>query len=78
MELFKTCVQNKWGTAFSCFSSLINHVELMLYYKKCDFKGIGKQMKYEYGYEIRMCVQYCTPNVMIQKICVQSKQKAGF
>ena len=27
------------------FSSLINIVGLMLYYKKCAFKAIGKQMK---------------------------------
>ena len=34
MELFKTCVQNKRGTAFSFFT-LISIAHLMLYYKIC-------------------------------------------
>ena len=48
MELYKTFVQNKRGGLLFSFFIINQHRMTMLYHKKCVFKAIWKQMKYEY------------------------------
>ena len=57
---------------FLVYSSLINILLLIFCYEKCLFKASGRLLLV---YSIN---QYCTPNVLLRKICFQSKPEAGF